>query len=80
MRKKRIVELDKEAEEFRKKQDEFLEQIPHEFHKALKHMAWEESHAHGYNEVLETLDDMIFHLKPAIEEFEKRLLENQYVI
>jgi hypothetical protein len=62
-------------EEFAKKQDELLDQVPKEFHGALSYMAYESGHARGHDEVLSHLIDYIDHLKDSIENFGTRKFE-----
>jgi len=64
--------------EFETKQAELLSSIPKEFHKAMNHIAWEQGHAYGYNEVLLILNDMVYAFKEPCKEFENRIRkENQ---
>jgi hypothetical protein len=66
-----------EADEFYLKQEELLKDLPEEFHKPLAWMAYDRSHAYGFNEILLTLSDLIFNLKGPIKEFEKRILSEK---
>jgi hypothetical protein len=63
-----------ESDEFYLKQEELLKELPEEFHKPLAWIAYDRSHASGYDEILSTLKEMIFHLKEPIKKFEERIL------
>jgi hypothetical protein len=63
-----------ESDEFYLKQEELLKELPEEFHAPLRHFAWEQSHAGGFDEILSTLNEMIYLFKEPIKKFEKRIL------
>ena len=50
--------------DFQIKQNEMLMQndVPAKYHAGLKSYAWQEGHANGYGEVLNTLKDLIDHI------------------
>ena len=58
---------------FIQKQNEYLKDIPPEFHTALKNIAWDEGHLWGPSEVLCTLKDLIDALQQSIVNFENRV-------
>ena len=68
------MELEKDG--FEKRQDELLAQLPEEFRSYVSGRAWESGHSSGYQEVLNYLEDLIFHLTPAIEKYTLRTLED----
>lgn len=58
-------------EEFTLKQNKLLATVPSQFRSAMSHMAWEQAHSSGYEEVLNVLDDLITTLSPAFKQFEE---------
>ena len=61
-------------EEYAKKQEELLEDIPKEFHSALSSMAYEDGHSSGYEECINILHGLVSDLKPAIEKYRENLV------
>lgn len=64
-------------EEYNKKKDEMLEQLPPEFRAAVAYHAWESGHSAGYQEVLIHLDDLIDMLKEPIRLYSIRWAESR---
>jgi len=62
---------DYEAAEYAAKQKELFEDnnIPVEFQGALSHLAWEQGHAYGYNEVYIHLSDLVDALAEPIHKY-----------
>ena len=54
-------------QEFEAKQTEMLSSIPEAFRSWLSHKAWEEDHAHGREEVILGLDDLVYEFKKCLE-------------
>ena len=55
-------------------EDEYiLRNIPHEFHAALKHSAYERGHAYGEDEVMGELMDLVGLIEPAIVLYTRRI-------
>lgn len=69
---RKIAQLLKD-QEFADKQAELLKDIPEEFRGALSHMAWEEGHSYGYDEVLSHLREYVDSLKEPIQKFRERV-------
>jgi hypothetical protein len=61
-------------DEYIKKSDEILLQVPIEFRSVLDYMAYEKGHAFGYDEVIGILEGLVNSLSPAIVEFETRII------
>jgi hypothetical protein len=61
------------AVEFEQKQEAKLQDVPKEFHSPLRMIAWDRGHSSGHSEVLMILEDLVFHFKPAIDEYTKNL-------
>lgn len=57
------------AQEFYPKQEEMLKDIPKQFHGALAHLAWEQGHSSGFENVLCCLSDLIDDLKEPIKAY-----------
>lgn len=57
------------------KQKEMLKEIPVEFHSVLAWMAYDRGHSAGEEEVLSILGSLVDDLKPAIDNFKKRMKE-----
>lgn len=63
--------MDKEL--FDRREEEILKDVPYEFRGTLTYMAYDKSHAYGREEMLFTLESLVFDLKEAIKKFEDRL-------
>jgi hypothetical protein len=66
---KRLME-----KEFQEKQCEMMQNIPAEFHNGIAYLAWEQGHAYGFEEVLLHLSDIIDAIEKPLEEYTKRIL------
>jgi predicted lipase len=60
-------------EEFAKKEQELLDQVPIEFHHPIRTMAWEQGHSGGHSEILNMTIDLVHNLKPHINMFRDRI-------
>ena len=61
---------ERNEEEFERKQAQILENLPKAFHSFVSSYAWDQGHAHGYNEVLIHLETLVDGLVPAIKEYD----------
>lgn len=58
-----------ESEEFYQTQDKLLADVPQEFRGFLTHLAWEEGHSNGYEEVLNLLKSLISDFMEALTKY-----------
>lgn len=60
-------------DEFNDRQDQILLALPEELRPVLSYMAYERSHAYGYQEVLNTLGGMVHDLRDAVLAYGSRM-------
>ena len=63
------------ATQFSEKQEEIIKILPKEFHEFVTAKAWDDGHAHGYEEVLTHLQDLVYGLSPAVAKFYENVTE-----
>lgn len=61
------------ADEFNRKCEEKLKDIPQEFHGAIHYIAYDMGHSFGYDEVYNILSDLAYHLKEPIKKYTERI-------
>jgi hypothetical protein len=59
--------------QFTERQAQLLKDIPEDFHGALTHLAWEQGHSYGYEEVLGDLENLVTHLREPILRYGQRM-------
>ena len=59
--------------ELRKLQDEILQGLPEELRPAVSYMAYERSHAYGYEEVINTLRGLVDELRDPVLAYGSRM-------
>jgi len=66
-------------EEYREKEVELFKQhnIPEELRNALSYISYEQSHAYGYDEILNTLTDMTYNLSKPIQKLIERITKKE---
>lgn len=60
-------------DEYNDLQDEILQGLPEELRPAVSYMAYERSHAYGYEEVINTLRGMVDDLRDAVLAYGSRM-------
>lgn len=60
-------------DEFNRQQDEILLAVPAELRPVLSYMAYERSHAYGYEETLNTLRNMVHDILDAVLAYGRRM-------
>jgi hypothetical protein len=60
-------------DEFNDRQDKILAVLPEELRPVLSYMAYERSHAYGYEEVLNSLGGMVHDLRDAVLAYGSRM-------
>ncbi len=60
-------------DDYNTRQNEILADLPDELRPVLSYMAYERSHAYGYEEVLNTLSSMVHDLRDAVRAYGARM-------